>query len=79
MHGVMCGTRASHFSTALACRMMQLSRETELTREGFRMALSPEGNPRFTTIIKVYRTLGLKLQLHRQGHTFGEEIDSALI
>jgi probable addiction module antidote protein len=58
-------TRASHCSTAPACGMMQLARETELTREGLCMALSPEGNPKFTTVIKVYRALGLKLHLHR--------------
>ncbi len=41
--------------------MMQLARETGLTREGLYKALSPEGNPSFATVMKVCKALGLKL------------------
>jgi len=46
---------------ARARSMMQLSRDTGMTREGLYKALSSEGNPEFSTIIKVVRALGLKL------------------
>lgn len=46
---------------ARARGMMDLARETGLTREGLYKALSPEGNPSFATIIKVCDALGLKL------------------
>ncbi len=49
---------------ARARGMMQLARETGLTREGLYKALSPEGNPSFATVMKVCKALGLKLQLH---------------
>ncbi len=46
---------------ARARGMMQLARETGLTREGLYKALSPEGNPSFATVMKVCKALGLKL------------------
>jgi probable addiction module antidote protein len=46
---------------ARARGMMQLARETGLSREGLYKALSPEGNPSFATIAKVIGALGLKL------------------
>ena len=46
---------------ARAKNMSQLARDTGLTREGLYKALSPEGNPAFTTVAKVARALGLKL------------------
>lgn len=46
---------------ARARGMMQLARETGLTREGLYKALSPEGNPSFATVMKVCTALGLKL------------------
>lgn len=46
---------------ARARGMMQLARETGLSREGLYKALSPEGNPSFATIAKVIEALGLKL------------------
>jgi len=46
---------------ARARGMMNLARETGLTREGLYKALSPEGNPSFATIMKVCKALGLKL------------------
>ena len=46
---------------ARARGMMQLARETGLTREGLYKALSPDGNPSFATVMKVCKALGLKL------------------
>ncbi len=46
---------------ARARGMMQLARDTGLTREGLYKALSPDGNPSFATIMKVCKALGLKL------------------
>ena len=46
---------------ARARGMMQLARETGLTREGLYKALSPEGNPSFATVMKVCKALGLKM------------------
>lgn len=44
---------------ARARGMMNLARETGLTREGLYKALSPDGNPSFDTIMKVCKALGL--------------------
>ncbi len=46
---------------ARAKGMTQIARETGLGRESLYKALSPEGNPEFTTVLKVVRALGLKL------------------
>lgn len=46
---------------ARARGMMQLARDSGLTREGLYKALSPEGNPSFATVMKVCKALGLKL------------------
>lgn len=46
---------------ARARGMMELARATGLTREGLYKALSPEGNPSFSTVIKVCKALGLRL------------------
>lgn len=43
--------------------MTQISRDTGLGRESLYKALSVEGNPEFTTILKVFRALGLRLQV----------------
>lgn len=45
---------------ARARGMTQLARDTGLAREGLYKALSPEGNPEFSTIMKVVKALGLK-------------------
>jgi probable addiction module antidote protein len=42
--------------------MTDLARETGLTREGLYKALSPDGNPEFSTVMKVIRALGLRLR-----------------
>jgi probable addiction module antidote protein len=53
---------------ARAKGMSQIARETGLGRESLYKALSPEGNPEFTTVLKVIKALGL--QLHATtGHT----------
>lgn len=46
---------------ARARNMSQLARETGLTREGLYKALSPDGNPTFSTVAKVAKALGLQL------------------
>lgn len=46
---------------ARARGMTQLARETGLGRESLYKALSPTGNPEFSTILKVVRALGLEL------------------
>lgn len=46
---------------ARARGMMQLARDTGLTREGLYKALSAEGNPSLGTVLKVMRALGLGL------------------
>jgi len=46
---------------ARARGMTKLSRETGLGRESLYKALSPSGNPEFSTIMKVVEALGLRL------------------
>lgn len=46
---------------ARARGMMELARETGLTREGLYKALSRDGNPSLATVLKVVKALGLKL------------------
>jgi probable addiction module antidote protein len=46
---------------ARARGMTQLARDTGLTREGLYKALSADGNPEFTTVLKVINALGLRL------------------
>ena len=46
---------------ARARNMSQLARDTGLTREGLYKALSPEGNPAFSTVAKVAKALGLQI------------------
>jgi probable addiction module antidote protein len=48
---------------ARARGMTQLARDTGLAREGLYKALSADGNPEFSTILKVTRALGLKLSV----------------
>lgn len=53
--------RAALGAISRARGMSQLARDTGLTREGLYKALSAEGNPEFTTVMKVIKALGLKL------------------
>ncbi|PKL44176.1 MAG: putative addiction module antidote protein [Candidatus Riflebacteria bacterium HGW-Riflebacteria-1] len=46
---------------ARAKGMAQIAKETGLGRESLYKALSPEGNPEFSTILKVVKALGLQL------------------
>jgi probable addiction module antidote protein len=46
---------------ARAKGMSQIATETGLGRESLYKALSPEGNPEFSTILKVVNALGLQL------------------
>ena len=48
---------------ARARGMTQLARDTGLAREGLYKALSENGNPEFTTVMKVIKALGLKLHV----------------
>ena len=48
---------------ARARGMSQVARDSGLTREGLYKALSAEGNPEFSTIMKVMRALGVKLHV----------------
>ena len=59
--------RAALGDIARARGMAQLARETGLSREGLYKALSPEGNPEFSTVVKVINGLGLKLHAANPG------------
>lgn len=45
-------------TVARARNMSQLARDTGMTREGIYKALSPDGNPAFSTVVKVARAIG---------------------
>lgn len=53
---------------ARAKGMIQLSKETGITRDGLYKALSPTGNPSFDTVQKVIRAFGLKLNVAAVSH-----------
>ena len=42
--------------------MTEIARETGLGRESLYKALSPNGNPEFATVLKVFRALGIRLR-----------------
>ena len=46
--------------------MTQLARELNLNREGLYTALSPQGNPSFTTIARVLDNLGYQLSVRQK-------------
>ncbi len=48
---------------ARARGMTQLARDTGLAREALYRSLSGQGNPEFSTILKVVDSLGLRLQV----------------
>ena len=54
--------RAALNDIARAQGMTQLAKATGITREGLYKALSPTGNPEFSTILKVIKAL--KIRLH---------------
>lgn len=53
---------------ARAKGMTQIAKKTGLGRESLYKALSAQGNPEFSTIVKVINALGLQLQV-RSGKT----------
>jgi probable addiction module antidote protein len=46
---------------ARARNISQLSRETGMSREGIYKALSQNGNPSFSTVLKISKALGLRI------------------
>jgi probable addiction module antidote protein len=50
---------------ARARGMAQIARKAGLGRESLYKALSADGNPEFSTVLKVIRALGLKLHAER--------------
>ena len=48
---------------ARAQRMARVAQETGLGRESLYKSLSANGNPEFATVLKVMRSLGLRLQV----------------
>ena len=55
--------RAALSDIARAGNMSQLAREIGMTSEGLYKALSEDGNPSFTTILKIIRALGMRLRV----------------
>ena len=55
--------RAALNDIARARNMSSLARDAKLDRAGLYKALSEDGNPSFTTVMKITRALGLKLRL----------------
>ena len=51
-------------TVARARGMMQLAKDTGLTREGLYKALSKDGNPSLGTVLKVLQALHLRISLH---------------
>jgi probable addiction module antidote protein len=49
---------------ARARNMSQLARDVGMSREGLHKALSGEGNPTLSTIMKVSKALGLRIAFH---------------
>ena len=59
--------RAALNDIARAPGMTQLAKATGITREGLYKALSPTGNPEFSTILKVIKALKIKLHASAGG------------
>lgn len=59
--------RAALNDIARAQGMTQLAKATGITREGLYKALSPTGNPEFSTILKVIKALKIKLHASTSG------------
>lgn len=65
---------AALFSKALgdiarARGMMQLAKDTGLTREGLYKSLGDQGNPSLATVMKVMHALGLRMNIGSQRST----------
>ena len=55
--------RAALNDIARAQNMSRLAREIGMTREGLYKALSENGNPSFTTVMRITRALGMHLRI----------------
>lgn len=44
--------------------MSELARRVDMSRDGLYKALSSDGNPTWTTVLKVTNALGLRFELH---------------
>ena len=55
--------RAALNDIARAQNMSRLAREIGMTREGLYKALSENGNPSFTTVMRLTRALGMQLRI----------------
>ena len=55
--------RAALNDVARAQNMAQLSRDAGMSREGLYKALSKDGNPSFSTVLRVVRALGMQLRV----------------
>ena len=55
--------RAALNDIARARNMSQLARDIGMTREGLYKSLSENGNPNFSTMMKVIRALGMRLRV----------------
>lgn len=53
---------------AKARNMSQLARETGVSREGLYKAFSGNGNPTFSTVLKVMKALNLTLEVKQAAH-----------
>ncbi len=59
--------RAALNDIARAQGMTQLAKATGISREGLYKALSPSGNPEFSTVLKVIKALKIKLHASSGG------------
>ena len=55
--------RAALNDIARAQNMSELARETGMTRAGIYRALANDGNPSFTTILKIIQAMGLRIRI----------------
>ncbi len=55
--------RAALNDIARAQNMSRLARDIGMTREGLYKALSENGNPSFTTVMRITRALGMHLRI----------------
>jgi probable addiction module antidote protein len=61
-------------TVARARGMTQLAKDTGVGRESLYKALAPGAKPRYDTILKVVRALGMTLQAKRRGQVLHEPI-----
>ena len=66
--------RAALNDIARARNMSRLARDADMDRAGLYKALSEDGNPSFTTVMKITRALGLKLRLEPDEKIAGNRV-----